>query len=66
VFCNLFTNWCTISEFVPSSNVNDGVCDCCDGSDEWAKIRLPFRLEGWYFKTSGYLQCTFPLGVFYS
>lgn len=20
---------------VPSSRVNDGVCDCCDGSDEW-------------------------------
>ncbi|XP_005186293.1 glucosidase 2 subunit beta-like [Musca domestica] len=21
--------------FVPSSRVNDGICDCCDGSDEW-------------------------------
>ena len=20
---------------IPSSRVNDGVCDCCDGSDEW-------------------------------
>ncbi|XP_055313092.1 glucosidase 2 subunit beta [Sitodiplosis mosellana] len=20
---------------IPSSHVNDGVCDCCDGSDEW-------------------------------
>jgi len=19
-----------------SSRVNDGICDCCDGSDEWA------------------------------
>ena len=21
--------------FIPSSQVNDGICDCCDGSDEW-------------------------------
>ena len=21
--------------WVPSSHVNDGICDCCDGSDEW-------------------------------
>lgn len=21
---------------MPSSRVNDGICDCCDGSDEWA------------------------------
>lgn len=20
---------------IPSSRVNDGICDCCDGSDEW-------------------------------
>ncbi|XP_021939758.1 glucosidase 2 subunit beta [Zootermopsis nevadensis] len=33
------------SESVPSSYVNDGICDCCDGSDEWTQIRLPFRLE---------------------
>jgi protein kinase C substrate 80K-H len=28
-------------EYVPSSHVNDGVCDyerCCDGSDEWAHV----------------------------
>jgi len=25
VFCQVF-----------SSRVNDGICDCCDGSDEWA------------------------------
>ncbi|XP_036324247.1 uncharacterized protein LOC118737672 [Rhagoletis pomonella] len=24
--------------FVPSSRVNDGICDCCDGSDEWLTI----------------------------
>lgn len=23
--------------FIPSAWVNDGVCDCCDGSDEWQK-----------------------------
>lgn len=22
---------------VPSSRVNDGICDCCDGSDEWLR-----------------------------
>jgi hypothetical protein len=38
-----------VSEFVLSSRVNDGICDCCDGSDEWAQIHLPIRLEGWYF-----------------
>jgi hypothetical protein len=40
---------CDVPEYVPSSYVNDGICDCCDGSDEWAQIRLPFRLEGWYY-----------------
>ena len=29
---------------LPSSRVNDGICDCCDGSDEWAaKISPAFR-----------------------
>lgn len=37
---------CIVSEFVPSSRVNDGICDCCDGSDEWAQVRLPTRLDG--------------------
>ena len=23
--------------WVHSSKVNDGICDCCDGSDEWAE-----------------------------
>ena len=23
-------------KILPSSRVNDGICDCCDGSDEWA------------------------------
>ena len=23
---------------MPSSRVNDGICDCCDGSDEWAEV----------------------------
>ncbi|KAK7074528.1 hypothetical protein SK128_015001 [Halocaridina rubra] len=43
------TNACTDSKFtceklvngfpstIPSGWVNDGVCDCCDGSDEWQK-----------------------------
>ncbi|XP_065077051.1 uncharacterized protein LOC135700459 isoform X2 [Ochlerotatus camptorhynchus] len=28
---------------VPSSWVNDGVCDCCDGSDEWLRGGLHCR-----------------------
>lgn len=28
---------------VPSSWVNDGVCDCCDGSDEWLRDGLHCR-----------------------
>lgn len=43
------TNACTVNKFsctnvvkgfprrIPSAWVNDGVCDCCDGSDEWKK-----------------------------
>ena len=23
---------------IPSSRVNDGICDCCDGGDEWAQV----------------------------
>ncbi|XP_014214706.1 glucosidase 2 subunit beta [Copidosoma floridanum] len=26
---------------VPSYQVNDGVCDCCDGSDEWMEVFVP-------------------------
>ena len=26
---------------LPSNRVNDGICDCCDGSDEWKKIGPP-------------------------
>lgn len=25
-------------ETLPASRVNDGVCDCCDGSDEWKEV----------------------------
>lgn len=25
---------------VPSYQVNDGVCDCCDGSDEWQEVSV--------------------------
>lgn len=23
---------------LPSSRINDGVCDCCDGRDEWRHL----------------------------
>lgn len=26
---------------IQSSRVNDGVCDCCEGSDEWLNVTLP-------------------------
>ncbi|UYV66282.1 hypothetical protein LAZ67_4001198 [Cordylochernes scorpioides] len=31
----------TTPVWVLSSRVNDGVCDCCDGSDEWAGVVIP-------------------------
>jgi len=27
--------------WLTSGRVNDGICDCCDGSDEWKNIQLP-------------------------
>ena len=37
--CNNGVFWCKNAEWVgnsiQSSHVNDGICDCCDGSDEW-------------------------------
>uniref|UniRef100_W8CAD4 Glucosidase 2 subunit beta n=1 Tax=Ceratitis capitata TaxID=7213 RepID=W8CAD4_CERCA len=27
-----------VDVYVPSSRINDGICDCCDGSDEWLTI----------------------------
>ena len=36
------------AQFVYSSKVNDGICDCCDGSDEWVGQPVPsfMRLDG--------------------
>ena len=25
-----------VGQLIPPSRVNDGICDCCDGQDEWA------------------------------
>ena len=33
------------AQFVHSSKVNDGICDCCDGSDEWAEQPVPSPME---------------------
>jgi len=27
----------SLHEYIYTSRVNDGICDCCDGSDEWSK-----------------------------
>lgn len=29
-----------VSVKIPSYKVNDGVCDCCDGSDEWLEVSV--------------------------
>lgn len=29
-----------IPQFVRAGLVNDGVCDCCDGSDEWLQAGI--------------------------
>lgn len=31
---------------IPSYKVNDGYCDCCDGSDEWAETPIIHKLVG--------------------
>lgn len=31
-YCNNVKN---LEQYIPSFKVNDGVCDCCDGSDEY-------------------------------
>lgn len=31
---------------IPSYKVNDGYCDCCDGSDEWAESTLLYEING--------------------
>ncbi|XP_032684323.1 uncharacterized protein LOC116850309 [Odontomachus brunneus] len=30
---------------IPSYKVNDGFCDCCDGSDEWAEVPVLHKLS---------------------
>ena len=31
--------------YLASSRVNDGICDCCDGSDEWKGVTIPPDLK---------------------
>jgi len=43
---DLFRFYCNFQQsenprWLTSSRVNDGICDCCDGSDEWLHIKLP-------------------------
>ena len=34
----LILNFSRENKSIPSSRVNDGVCDCCDGMDEWKQM----------------------------
>ncbi|WAR16282.1 hypothetical protein MAR_030876 [Mya arenaria] len=42
----MFRFYCTFQPpdmsvmYLPGSRVNDGVCDCCDGSDEWGGVKV--------------------------
>lgn len=35
-----------ITERIPSYKVNDGFCDCCDGSDEWTNAAVLYEVNG--------------------
>ncbi|XP_066992798.2 uncharacterized protein [Anabrus simplex] len=45
---------------LPSNRVNDGICDCCDGSDEWAQIFPVHRLDEIWQKKLGRYQSPCP------
>lgn len=41
---------------IPSYKVNDGYCDCCDGSDEWAEVKLSRLNNGNYLYYENYIN----------
>lgn len=43
---NFMKSACKITVKVPSYKINDGFCDCCDGSDEWADVPVLYKLSG--------------------
>ncbi len=43
-YCGFQLSW-SDARWVPTGLVNDGVCDCCDGSDEWAGLPFPPRVR---------------------
>lgn len=45
-FCAFQKSFEQYPHMIPSNRVNDGICDCCDGSDEWKHRVLPHRLPG--------------------
>uniref|UniRef100_A0A1B6HK90 Glucosidase II beta subunit N-terminal domain-containing protein n=1 Tax=Homalodisca liturata TaxID=320908 RepID=A0A1B6HK90_9HEMI len=55
-FCNYQADLRNRPKSIPSSRVNDGVCDCCDGSDEWNGFQLPNRLADDIQKSLGRFQ----------
>ena len=40
--CVIFLRFFCVGErhYLPSSRINDGICDCCDGSDEWKELTV--------------------------
>ncbi|XP_046396493.1 uncharacterized protein LOC124163553 [Ischnura elegans] len=46
--CSNGVFYCYSNNFVsiPSGRVNDGICDCCDGSDEWLNVSHPSHIKG--------------------
>jgi len=41
----IYINLYKFSVRIPSYKVNDGHCDCCDGSDEWAEAAVLYKLS---------------------
>ncbi|XP_078046411.1 thiamine pyrophosphokinase 1 [Augochlora pura] len=50
---------------ISSYKVNDGVCDCCDGSDEWGEVKLSHSGNGFrkYKKLSLIMQSNANLSI---
>ena len=39
-YCTAHVEVTASRKWLPASRVNDGICDCCDGSDEWRNVTI--------------------------